>query len=128
MKMRLGVCAAALALSAASGCGTVMNLTEDQSPTYPMSSSSKPRSPYGGVGYDLDLAAWSTLGGPVGWVECAGLLADTPLSAAADTITLPYVLYLRANDKGTGRPEQQDGKQPSAGAVTPTAASRPTSP
>ena len=105
-----------------------MNLTEDRSPTYPLSTSSKPRSPYGGVGYDLDVGPWLLLAGPLGWVGCAGLLADTPLSAVADTLTLPYVLYVRAHDKQAGKPEKQDREQPAATAMTPAAASQPVLP
>jgi hypothetical protein len=51
----VAACLAALVLAALSGCGTVMNLTEEKSPTEGMSTSSKPRSPYGGVGYDFDM-------------------------------------------------------------------------
>jgi uncharacterized protein YceK len=129
MKMRFGACAATLALSVTSGCGTVNSLTERQSPTYPMSTHSEPRTPYGGVAYDFDVAPWLCVAGPVGVLACAGYLAlDLPLSATADTVTLPYVLYIRANEKRTGKPERQDRVQPSADAVTPTAASQPTSP
>jgi uncharacterized protein YceK len=93
----VAACVAAVLLEALSGCGTVMNLTEEQSPTYGMSTSSKPRSPYGGVGYDLDLSQWLLLAGPRGLAESACLIADVPLSLAGDTLTLPYVLYLRAH-------------------------------
>lgn len=128
MKKMVAACAAAVALSAASGCGTFMNLTEKQSPTAGMSTSSKPKSPYGGVGYDLDVGQWLLLAGPLGWAGSAILIADTPLSAVADTLTLPYVLYIRANEKRTGRPERQVRVQPSADAVTPISASQPTTP
>jgi uncharacterized protein YceK len=121
-------CAATLVLSAASGCGTVMNLTEERSPTEPMSTSSKPRSPYGGVGYDLDVGSWSLLAGPIGWVECACLVVDTPLSAVADTLTLPYVLYARAQEKKAEKVDKQDREHPSAGTVIPTSASGPALP
>ena len=62
-----------------------------------MSTSSKPRSPYGGVGYDFDVGQWLLLAGPLGWVESACLTADIPLSFVGDTLTLPYVLYLNAH-------------------------------
>ncbi len=119
MKKRLAACAAAAALSAASGCGTVMNLTEKQSPTAGMSTSSKPRSPYGGVGYDLDMSQWLLLAGPIGWAGSAFLIADTPLSAVADTVTLPYVLKARDQERQTEKANIQDREHPPAEPVTP---------
>ena len=93
----IAACLAAVLLAVVSGCGTVMNLTEEKSPTEGMSTSSKPRSPYGGVGYDLDISQWLLLAGPLGWAESACLLADVPLSFVGDTLTLPYVFCLRSH-------------------------------
>ena len=82
-----------LLLLAASGCGTIRNLCADPE-VFPRSDN--PQSAYGGVRLDANTAAASTT---LGWTD-SPLLAffwtlDLPLSAIGDTLTLPYILYIK---------------------------------
>jgi len=93
----LAACAAALALGALSGCGTVENVHRDNPLVYGGVRE------MGALGCQFCFRNDSTPEHPDrilgGFEFCIGsyfLLIDTPLSAIGDTLTLPYVLYLKA--------------------------------
>src|SRR5947199_10714840 len=124
-KRNAAACFVALAGIAASGCGTTINVAMQ-----PGGMSVPPV--YGGVQTDTRAAAWLFTGGPFaegknaltrGIMDVGGVCAalDLPLSAVADTLTLPYTLWLQF-----GPHDGANDKQESS-AVTPTAVPRPTS-
>ena len=92
----VAVCVVCLALAAVSGCGTFGNLGGGNPKVY------------GGV-REMAPMGWSfcfhndstpkhpdpSLGGLEFCIGTYFLLIDTPLSAVGDTVTLPYILYLR---------------------------------
>jgi uncharacterized protein YceK len=94
----------ALALSL-TGCGTAANLTFPEKVMIP----GPPRMEvYGGVGNDVrwikDLAATR---GPIALLLAAGLVLDLPLSAVADTLTLPVTLGVKVDRAYTTEPADQ---------------------
>ena len=105
----VAACAAALALCVRSGCGTMINLTgrgEGPKPYGGVEIVAKSGVAFsvGSVGEDNTVRFFPALVGvPLGMYL---LLVETPLSAVGDTLTLPYVLYLKAQkDQPTGPPD-----------------------
>lgn len=90
------VCAGA---ALCSGCGTMLN-------TAYLSPSEGGERVYGGVRTDWQVAAEPEA--TPGWVA-AIFLADLPLSLAADTLTLPYVLALGLTKGQSPNPNGQAG-------------------
>jgi uncharacterized protein YceK len=87
-----GVCLAAATALAISGCGTLSNIKDEEGMSY-----------YGGVSTDLEKAA-DTDKRPANTAVYAVLqiaaLADIPLSAVGDTLTLPWVYATKAGWTG----------------------------
>jgi uncharacterized protein YceK len=112
-----------LSLPVLSGCGTIVNFREEHDPKVQLDDLALPQSIYGGVRIDggvLSQAFTTPFDHPdapfpaVEVVERVPLfvlcIADMPLSAAADTLTLPFTIYASSM-----RSQHQDG-----GAKTPT--------
>jgi uncharacterized protein YceK len=110
---------AALALCVLSGCGTLVNLAAAKEER---ASCGEPPQVYGGVCMSAAVGAGiiaeapnDPKGGPVvGVLDCVFgacyLLIDLPLSAAGDTLTLPYTLYLAAQKDRPADPHEAAAK------------------
>jgi hypothetical protein len=79
----LGLAAAALLLPS---CGTIANFYHKSTPDTPVG-----REVFGGVQRDLEFAE-SIPGGIVGMVVACLVVADLPLSAVGDVVTLPWTI------------------------------------
>ena len=87
MKAIAVICLIAIVL-ATSGCGTIMSLHENQQQPY----ASNWTYVYSGVRLDLSYLFDSTpMLGAIWWKLC--IVLDLPVSAAVDTICLPYTMY-----------------------------------
>lgn len=84
---RWGICVATATALAISGCGTLSNVKDEEGITY-----------YGGVSADIEKAN-DTDNRPSSSVVYAArqvaAIADIPLSAVGDTLTLPYVAIFK---------------------------------
>ena len=88
---RVILLAMALMVSSACGCATALNMQD-----------ATMHKPYGGFTMPLDEFCGGGVGGEYTAIICWPIwLADKPLSLFADTITLPYLLWL-----------QRDARQP----------------
>jgi uncharacterized protein YceK len=110
----VAACVAALALTAVSGCGTLVNVTAPEE--NPKHSFPEGTQVYGGVRFsqlqgECMLKESSEPYWTPGWATFEVVMGnyflflDTPLSAVGDTLTLPYVLYLHAHkDRPADKP------------------------
>jgi uncharacterized protein YceK len=101
MARRLAACALVAGLTTLAGCGTLLNLPEE--PAYFCLGAGPTRQAYGGVRLDAALASGCLVGafgegrpefgrGGSLLLGAYALCVVLPLSAVADTVTLPYVL------------------------------------
>jgi uncharacterized protein YceK len=106
-------CLAAVLLASAGGCATAINMQQADM-----------RKPYGGVTMPLDDFFGGGEAGDYVLVRFWPIwLLDKPLSLAADTLTLPYTLWVQ---RATWLPEKKPATTPGrAGATVPPAAGDP---
>jgi uncharacterized protein YceK len=103
--MSRGALAGALvlaALCAAGGCGTIMNFKDDPMTGNVLFNGPAAEEVYGGVAWDVTIAevrfaqaeacAWGEGRALLGLLGVSTLVFDLPLSAIADTVTLPRTL------------------------------------
>ena len=91
MPRRMLRCLAVLLTLMPLGCATALNLQEKATPGV----GGGEKRPFGGVRTDLEVCAASLFNPPL--LPLGGLcLVDLPLSAVADTVTLPYTVSVTA--------------------------------
>jgi uncharacterized protein YceK len=113
----LAATVAATAVFALTGCGTLSNLQEKPSMFFPRNDDAPPNRIYGGVRISAEQGWHGLKGGAEPVAGTYRWVVDVPLSAVADTLTLPVTIPAALERAATPREslKQRSAQSPPAG-------------